>query len=161
MAGSRRRSRGAKKKAAANSNEKLPSSEPPSSHIPRDSTPDIVSGDGTPTHSTEEDIDSSSHDHQCQDAAESTPSLMHDNFSERDTLHLLPDFGSADPYKVLGVSFKATLQEIKTSFRKLARMHHPDMHKTQTDKDDAKANFVRINNAYDLLKDDESRQLPR
>ena len=161
MAGSRRRLRGAKKMAAANSDKKLPSSEPPSSHIPRDSTPDIVSGDGTPTHSTEEDIDSSSHDHQRQDAAESTPSLMHDNFSERDTLHLLPDFGSADPYKVLGVSFKATLQEIKTSFRKLARMHHPDMHKTQTDKDDAKANFVRINNAYDLLKDDESRQLPR
>ena len=80
MAGSRRRSRGAKKKAVANSDEKLPSSEPPSSHIPRDSTPDIVSGDGTPTHSTEEDIDSSSHDHQRQDAAESTPSLMHDNF---------------------------------------------------------------------------------
>ena len=86
---------------------------------------------------------------------------MHDNFSERDTLHLLPDFGSADPYKVLGVSFEATLQEIKASFRKLARMHHPDMHKTQTDKDDANANFVIINNAYDLLKDDESRQLPR
>jgi hypothetical protein len=76
MAGSRRRSRGAKKMAAANSDEKLPSSEPPSSHIPRDSTPDIFSGDGTPTHSTEEDIDSSSHDHQCQDAAESTHSLM-------------------------------------------------------------------------------------
>ncbi len=32
------------------------------------------------------------------------------------------------------------------------------MHKTQTDKDDANANFVVINNAYDLLKDDESRE---
>jgi hypothetical protein len=71
-----KKSLGAKKMAAANSDEKLPSSEPPSSHIPRDSTPDIFSGDGTPTHSTEEDIDSSSHDHQCQDAAESTHSLM-------------------------------------------------------------------------------------
>ncbi len=93
MASSRRHSRGARKMAAANSNEKLPSSEPPSFHIPRDSTPDIFSGDGTPTHCTEEDIDSSSHDHQRLDAAESHPSLMHDNSSERDTLHLLPDFG--------------------------------------------------------------------
>jgi molecular chaperone DnaJ len=31
-----------------------------------------------------------------------------------------------DPYKVLGVDKKASADEIKKAYRKLARTHHPD-----------------------------------
>ena len=32
-----------------------------------------------------------------------------------------------DPYEVLGVAHRASLDEIKAAFRRLIRQHHPDM----------------------------------
>ncbi len=57
-----------------------------------------------------------------------------------------------DYYKTLGVSKDATADEIKKAFRKLARTHHPD-----AGGDEAK--FKEINEAYEVLSDEEKRAL--
>lgn len=59
-----------------------------------------------------------------------------------------------DYYQILGVDKKATDKEIKAAFRKLARKHHPDVNP-----DDSKAEerFKDINEAYEVLSDQEKR----
>ncbi|MSO89567.1 MAG: molecular chaperone DnaJ [Rhodospirillaceae bacterium] len=59
-----------------------------------------------------------------------------------------------DYYDVLGVARGASTDDIKKSFRKLAMQFHPDRH--QGDKE-AEHKFREINEAYDILKDDEKR----
>jgi curved DNA-binding protein len=54
-------------------------------------------------------------------------------------------------YEVLGVSDKATTDEIKRAYRKLASQHHPD-------KGGDKNKFQEIQAAYDTLSDDSRRQ---
>jgi molecular chaperone DnaJ len=58
-------------------------------------------------------------------------------------------------YKTLGVSKKATEEEIKKAYRKLARQYHPDRNP-----DDAAAEekFKEISAAYDVLGDPEKRK---
>jgi molecular chaperone DnaJ len=58
-----------------------------------------------------------------------------------------------DFYEVLGVSRTATKAEIKQAFRRLAREYHPDVSKHA----DAETKFKEINEAYDVLSDDEKR----
>ncbi|HVU13266.1 MAG TPA: molecular chaperone DnaJ [Phototrophicaceae bacterium] len=58
-----------------------------------------------------------------------------------------------DYYEVLGVSRTADKTEIKSAFRKLAREYHPDVSKH----DDAEAKFKEINEAYEVLSDDDKR----
>ena len=58
-----------------------------------------------------------------------------------------------DYYEVLGVARGADKAEIKTAFRKLAREYHPDVSKH----DDAENRFKEINEAYEVLSDDEKR----
>lgn len=58
-----------------------------------------------------------------------------------------------DYYDVLGVSRNASKAEIKQAFRRLAREYHPDVSKHT----DAEARFKEINEAYDILSDDEKR----
>lgn len=60
-----------------------------------------------------------------------------------------------DYYQTLGVSKTATQDEIRTAFRKLARVHHPDVAK---DKKAAESKFKEINEAYEVLGDPEKRQ---
>ncbi len=60
-----------------------------------------------------------------------------------------------DYYATLGVPRAATEEEIKRSFRKLARKYHPDVAK---DKKQAEDLFKGINEAYEVLGDPESRR---
>jgi DnaJ-class molecular chaperone len=60
-----------------------------------------------------------------------------------------------DYYKALGVKKKATEDEIKRAYRKLARKHHPDLN--PGDKA-AEAKFKEINEANEVLGDPESRR---
>ncbi len=63
---------------------------------------------------------------------------------------------NVDFYKALGVGSKATADEIKKSYRKLAKQYHPD----STGGDKAKeSRFKDISNAYDVLGDKKKREL--
>ncbi|XP_010487680.1 PREDICTED: uncharacterized protein LOC104765628 [Camelina sativa] len=58
-----------------------------------------------------------------------------------------------DHYSTLKVNRNATLQEIKSSYRKLARKYHPDMNKHPGAED----KFKEISAAYEVLSDEEKR----
>ena len=58
-----------------------------------------------------------------------------------------------DYYEVLGISRVATTEEIKISFRKLARQYHPDINKET----DAEERFKELNEAYVILSDPDKR----
>ena len=59
-----------------------------------------------------------------------------------------------DYYEILGVSRDANQQAIKSAYRKLARKYHPDVNKSP----DAQAKFKDINEAYEVLGDENKRK---
>ena len=59
-----------------------------------------------------------------------------------------------DYYDVLGVSRGASKDELKRAFRKLAMQHHPDRNPGD---EDAERQFKELNEAYDVLKDDDKK----
>lgn len=60
-----------------------------------------------------------------------------------------------DYYKVLGVDRKASADEIKKTFRKLAMKYHPDRNK---DNKQSEEKFKEINEAYEVLSDPKKRE---
>lgn len=59
-----------------------------------------------------------------------------------------------DPYKVLGVDKTASQREIQKAFHKLSLQYHPDKNKAKG----AQEKFSQINNAYEILSDEEKRK---
>jgi curved DNA-binding protein len=59
-----------------------------------------------------------------------------------------------DYYQILGVERTAAQEDIQRAYRKLARKFHPDINKDPAAED----TFKQINEAYEVLKDPESRQ---
>ncbi|MDQ0058389.1 molecular chaperone DnaJ [Paenibacillus harenae] len=58
-----------------------------------------------------------------------------------------------DYYEVLGVGKDASADDIKKSYRQLARKYHPDVNKEA----DAETKFKEVKEAYDVLSDDGKR----
>ena len=58
-----------------------------------------------------------------------------------------------DYYDVLGISRNADTQEIKSAFRRLARQYHPDVSREAG----AEEKFKELNEAYEVLSDDDKR----
>ena len=61
-----------------------------------------------------------------------------------------------DYYETLGVARGATKEELQKAYRKLARKYHPD---ANPDDKTAKERFKQVQEAYDVLGDDEKRKL--
>jgi molecular chaperone DnaJ len=61
----------------------------------------------------------------------------------------------SDYYKTLGVDKKASAEEIKKAYRKLARQYHPDRN---PDDKGAESRFKDISQAYDVLGDPDKRK---
>lgn len=60
-----------------------------------------------------------------------------------------------DYYKILEIDKKATSDDVKKAYRKLARKFHPDLNPNNAD---AKLNFQKINEANNVLSDPEKRK---
>ena len=69
-------------------------------------------------------------------------------FRDEITNNSLPNY-----YKILGVEVNATQEQIKKSFRELAKKTHPD--KT---KEDSEEEMIKINKAYEVLSDETSKE---
>lgn len=59
-------------------------------------------------------------------------------------------------YQVLEVTPQASKSDIKKAFRRLSKIYHPDKNKGD---EDAGEKFKKINRAYEVLADDEKRQV--
>ena len=60
-----------------------------------------------------------------------------------------------DPYEILGLQSSATADDIKKSFRTLAKALHPDNNKNDPR---AAARFTEVNSAYEVLGDEDKRE---
>jgi molecular chaperone DnaJ len=58
-----------------------------------------------------------------------------------------------DFYEILGVSKNASKDDIKAAYRKLAKQYHPDINKAP----DAEKKFKEVQEAYDVLFDDQKK----
>jgi molecular chaperone DnaJ len=65
------------------------------------------------------------------------------------------DWLEKDFYKVLGVDDKASKDEIKRAYRKLAQKYHPDANKSD---EEAERRFKEISEAHSILSNDEKRK---
>uniref|UniRef100_A0A3B5MTQ4 DnaJ homolog subfamily C member 16 n=1 Tax=Xiphophorus couchianus TaxID=32473 RepID=A0A3B5MTQ4_9TELE len=69
------------------------------------------------------------------------------------TSHVVQPTNEFDPYKVLGVSRRASHVEIKRAYKNLAREWHPDKNKDPSAAD----TFIKISKSYEILSNEERR----
>ena len=63
-------------------------------------------------------------------------------------------FGEKNALKVLGLSQGVSQEEIRSKYRELTKIHHPDKVKgTKEEKEAAQEKFVQIQQAYEKLSD--------
>ena len=65
--------------------------------------------------------------------------------------------GREDPYEVLGLPRDASVEQIKSAYRKLALKYHPDKQTSVHDKEKCNETFTKIANAYEILSDERRR----
>ncbi len=63
-----------------------------------------------------------------------------------------------DLYALLGIKKDASKNDIKKAYKKLAKVFHPDHHQGEM-REDAENRFVKINQAYEILMDDDQRMI--
>lgn len=63
-----------------------------------------------------------------------------------------------DLYKILEVDRKASIDVIEKAYKVLAKKYHPDLQSTQELKKVAEEKIKKINEAYEILKDNEKRK---
>ena len=61
-----------------------------------------------------------------------------------------------DYYKILGGGREAAKDEIAKAFKKLARKYHPDLNPGNKESEEK---FKEINEAYEVLKDEQKRKM--
>jgi hypothetical protein len=66
-----------------------------------------------------------------------------------------PGVETPNPYDVLEVNRMATSAEIKAAYRKKAQLYHPDVNKEEG----AEETFITINQAWEVLGDQENRRM--
>ncbi|CAK7346174.1 unnamed protein product [Dovyalis caffra] len=76
--------------------------------------------------------------------------------AERPTSYIATPTSASSLYEVLGIQMGATCQEIKTAYRKLARILHPDV-SANGQREGAACEFIRLHEAYETLSDPAKR----
>lgn len=71
-------------------------------------------------------------------------------------MNFIPNIKYKDYYKILGVEKNSPIEQIKKSFRILARKYHPDVNKNDKVLEEK---FKDINEAYEVLSDAEKRRM--
>lgn len=74
--------------------------------------------------------------------ADETKEAFYEGLNEEPT-----DQEVINAYKILGLSKEATFEEVKSQFKNLSKLYHPD---TKPNSDPEQ--FIRIKEAYDVLK---------
>uniref|UniRef100_A0A1A8NB97 DnaJ homolog subfamily C member 11 n=1 Tax=Nothobranchius pienaari TaxID=704102 RepID=A0A1A8NB97_9TELE len=69
------------------------------------------------------------------------------------------DFNTQDYYSLLNVRKEATLEELKSSYRRLCMLYHPDKHRDPELKRQAEQLFNQVHQAYEVLSDAHSRAI--
>ncbi|PIN18392.1 Molecular chaperone (DnaJ superfamily) [Handroanthus impetiginosus] len=68
-----------------------------------------------------------------------------------------PEFAGLNAYDILGVSQTSSFEEIKASFRKLAKETHPDLAHSQINSPGDSKKFIQILAAFEILSDSTKR----
>ncbi|KAI9209629.1 uncharacterized protein BJ171DRAFT_418329, partial [Polychytrium aggregatum] len=103
-----------------------------------------------------EEYDQAMHDFQQANQINGQDRRAHDGYHRAQ--RLMRQASRKDYYKILGVPRTASKREIKKAFRKLAQEWHPDKYSGDLDKESVAKKMSEINEAYEILSDDELRQ---